>query len=91
MLTSPTSSVEGRREAPQRFGCLFLIGTGRPYICARLGEGAVRKFTWDPQKARSNLAAHKVGFDSVKTVFDDPNAQVRLDDEPIEEAGGSLA
>ena len=45
----------------------------------------MRTFTWDPKKARSNLTAHKVGFDSVNTVFDDPKAQVRLDIEPTEE------
>jgi uncharacterized protein len=45
----------------------------------------VRSFAWNPKKARRNLAAHKVSFDSVQTVFDDPKAQVLLDDEATEE------
>ena len=45
----------------------------------------MRRFTWDAKKARSNLADHKVAFETACTVFDDPNAQIRLDDEPTEE------
>jgi len=29
-------------------------------------------FEWDANKARVNLQKHKVGFDEVQTVFDDP-------------------
>ena len=45
----------------------------------------MRRFTWDANKARSNLAGHKVGFETAVTVFADPNAQIRPDDEPTEE------
>jgi len=30
------------------------------------------EFEWDPAKAASNLAKHKVSFDEAKTVFGDP-------------------
>ena len=30
------------------------------------------KFEWDEQKAKANLAKHKVSFDEAQTVFDDP-------------------
>ncbi len=29
-------------------------------------------FEWDPLKARSNLAKHRVGFEEASTVFGDP-------------------
>jgi uncharacterized DUF497 family protein len=29
------------------------------------------EFEWDAQKAKANLAKHKVSFDEAKTVFDD--------------------
>jgi uncharacterized protein len=32
------------------------------------------EFSWDPQKAASNLAKHRVGFYEAATVFDDPLA-----------------
>ena len=30
------------------------------------------KFEWDEQKAKANLAKHKVSFNEAQTVFDDP-------------------
>ena len=45
----------------------------------------MRRFTWDAKKARGNLAGHKVVFETAVTVFTDPNAQIRLDDDPTEE------
>ena len=30
------------------------------------------EFTWNQNKAASNLSKHKVSFDEAKTVFDDP-------------------
>lgn len=30
------------------------------------------EFTWDQDKAASNLSKHNVSFDEAKTVFDDP-------------------
>lgn len=32
------------------------------------------KFEWDEEKARSNLAKHKIAFDLAARVFDDPDA-----------------
>ncbi len=39
------------------------------------------EFDWDPAKAASNLAKHRVSFDEAMTVFLDPLALSRLDDE----------
>lgn len=33
-------------------------------------------FSWDPEKARSNLKKHGVSFDEAKTVFYDENARL---------------
>jgi uncharacterized DUF497 family protein len=41
--------------------------------------GADVRFTWDPAKARSNLAKHGVSFDEGTTVFDDPDAHFYAD------------
>ena len=30
------------------------------------------RFTWDPRKARRNLAKHRVSFEEASTVFGDP-------------------
>ncbi len=30
------------------------------------------EFEWDKQKAKTNLAKHKVSFDEAQTLFDDP-------------------
>jgi len=45
------------------------------------------RFTWDPRKARRNLAKHGVSFDDAKTVFDDDFFLVFADpDHSTEEA-----
>ena len=45
-----------------------------------------RRFTWNKQKAGSNLRKHNVSFDEAKTAFDDPLFVVFLDpDHSIEE------
>jgi uncharacterized DUF497 family protein len=38
------------------------------------------RFTWDPQKAESNLRKHRVSFEEAATVFDDTLAVVHPDD-----------
>ena len=43
------------------------------------------KWTWDEEKARRNLAKHKVSFERAKRVFDDPHHVSRKDDCEIEE------
>ena len=43
------------------------------------------RFEWDDEKARRNLAFHKVSFERAAAVFDDSNALVEADDEPEEE------
>jgi uncharacterized protein len=51
-------------------------------------------FTWDPQKAASNLLKHKISFDTAIQVFDDPHAvflQDRIEDgEPRWQVIGSV-
>jgi uncharacterized DUF497 family protein len=37
------------------------------------------RFTWDPQKAESNLRKHRVSFEEAMTVFGDPLALVKVD------------
>ena len=37
------------------------------------------RFEWDEEKARSNLAKHKVAFDVAMRVFEDPRAVSVLD------------
>jgi uncharacterized DUF497 family protein len=34
------------------------------------------RFSWDPEKARSNLKKHGVSFEEAKTVFYDENARL---------------
>lgn len=36
---------------------------------------------WDPEKAKDNLAKHKVGFESAATVFLDPRAVTVFDED----------
>jgi uncharacterized DUF497 family protein len=43
------------------------------------------QFSWDENKARSNLLKHKISFDEAKTVFDDDNARLILDPDHSEE------
>ncbi len=44
------------------------------------------KFEWDEQKAKANLAKHKVSFDEARTLFDDPLFLIFADiDHSIEE------
>jgi uncharacterized DUF497 family protein len=37
------------------------------------------KFDWDKNKARINLAKHKVSFEEAQSVFDDDNARLIFD------------
>jgi len=37
------------------------------------------RFLWDENKSRSNLAKHKVGFETAALVFDDPHCISRFD------------
>lgn len=37
------------------------------------------RFEWDPEKARSNLAKHKVSFDRVEEAFKDPRSITVID------------
>src|SRR5262245_22187973 len=39
------------------------------------------EFDWDPAKARANLAKHGVSFEEAMTVFADPFALSRLDED----------
>lgn len=43
------------------------------------------RFEWDDEKARINLAKHKVSFERATAVFDDENALIDADDESEEE------
>lgn len=44
------------------------------------------KFTWDPEKAKSNLKKHKISFDEAISVFHDPMAKIAEDpDHSVEE------
>ena len=38
------------------------------------------RFEWDDDKAASNLAKHKIGFDDARLVFDDPGSLDEPDD-----------
>lgn len=44
------------------------------------------RFTWDPQKAESNLSKHGVAFEEAVTVFADPLAVIAPDAEHAERA-----
>ncbi len=37
------------------------------------------KFSWDKNKAQSNLIKHRISFDEAQTVFDDENARLIFD------------
>ena len=43
------------------------------------------KFSWDKNKAQSNLKKHKVSFEEAKTVFDDENARLIFDPDHSED------
>jgi len=43
------------------------------------------KFSWDTNKAQSNLIKHKISFEEAKTVFDDENARLIFDPEHSED------
>jgi uncharacterized DUF497 family protein len=45
------------------------------------------KFTWRPEKAKRNLAKHKISFETAEQVFDDPYLVVVED---LEDEGGEL-
>ena len=38
-------------------------------------------FEWDPAKARKNLRKHRIAFERAATIFGDPKALSRFDDE----------
>ena len=39
------------------------------------------RFEWDQEKAKTNLAKHKVSFDEASTVFADPLAKIFFDED----------
>lgn len=43
------------------------------------------RFEWDPRKAASNLAKHKISFGQAIRAFDDPFALIAPDDEHSQE------
>lgn len=43
------------------------------------------RWVWDDEKARRNLAKHKVSFERAKLVFDDPRHVSLLDECEVEE------
>lgn len=43
------------------------------------------RFEWDDEKARKNLAKHKISFEAGCLVFDDPDVIDERDDDPDEE------
>ncbi len=43
------------------------------------------QFSWNENKAKSNLAKHKISFDEAKTVFDDDNARLIYDPDHSED------
>ena len=38
-------------------------------------------FEWDPEKAKNNLSKHKISFERATTIFRDPNALSKYDEE----------
>jgi len=42
-------------------------------------------FSWDKNKAQSNLKKHQVSFEEAKTVFDDENARLIFDPDHSED------
>lgn len=43
------------------------------------------RWTWDPDKSRSNEQKHGFDFETAQLVFDDPLAASRMDENPYEE------
>jgi len=43
------------------------------------------KFSWDKNKAQSNLKKHKISFEEAETVFDDENARLIFDPDHSED------
>jgi len=37
------------------------------------------RFEWDEEKNRRNLAKHRIGFQTAKLVFEDPNVLIQED------------
>jgi uncharacterized protein len=50
----------------------------------------VARWTWDPQKARTNLRVHKVSFELAMQIFEDPMVASRRDPFPDEERWQSI-
>jgi uncharacterized protein len=50
----------------------------------------VARWTWDPQKARTNLGVHKVSFELAMRIFEDPMVASRRDPYPDEERWQSI-
>ena len=46
------------------------------------------EFTWDPRKARSNLAKHGISFDEAKTAFLDESGRLLDDPDHSEDEEG---
>ena len=42
-------------------------------------------FTWDDNKAKINIAKHKISFDEAQTAFDDSNARLIYDPDHSED------
>lgn len=42
-------------------------------------------FTWDKNKAKTNLEKHKISFEEAKTVFDDDSARLIFDPDHSED------
>jgi uncharacterized DUF497 family protein len=50
----------------------------------------VARWKRDPDKARTNLADHKVSFDLAERIFGDPMIATRIDPDPREERWQSI-
>lgn len=48
------------------------------------------RWTWDPDKARTNLLDHKVSFELAERIFGDPMIATRVDPYPDEERWQSI-
>lgn len=48
------------------------------------------RWTWDPQKARTNRRDHKVSFELAMRIFEDPMVASRRDPSPDEERWQSI-
>jgi hypothetical protein len=60
-------------------GCSWVMTAGSPQnvVCAILYvqcccQSEMRRFEWDEEKNRANLAKHRIIFETAKLVFDDP-------------------